>query len=125
MRIQKAKFETLVREIHTDVITALPPDLRAKAELVTVLTADRPTRQQLYDTGGVDDLLGLYEGISLTERHPEDSGTLPDRITLFRLNLADACESRKELCEEIRITILHELGHYFGFDEDYLENRGL
>ena len=125
MRIQKNKFEDLVREIHIRVIGALPADLRAKAELVSVITADRPSRQQLDDTGGIDDLLGLYEGISLPERHTEDSGTLPDRITLFRLNLADYCADMGELREEIRMTILHELGHYFGFDEDYLENRGL
>ena len=125
MRIQKASFDSLVREIHARVVGSLPPDLRAKAQLVTVVTADRPSPRQLEDTGGTDDLLGLYEGLSLPERHPEDSGTLPDRITLFRINLADTCADKEELRSEIRLTLLHELGHYFGFDEDYLEKQGL
>ncbi|MBP7734432.1 MAG: metallopeptidase family protein [Spirochaetes bacterium] len=113
-----ATFERMVRTIHTGVMEALDPDLRARAEKVTIVIADRPPR-------GDDDLLGLYEGISLPDRHIDDMEAVADRITLFRRSLLDACESIEELREEIRITLLHELGHYFGFDEDELLKRGL
>ncbi len=104
---------------------SLPDDLRAKAAEVSIVTADRPTPGQIEATGGEEDLVGLYEGISLTDRRVEDSGALPDLITLFRIPLLDSCDTRAELSREIRITILHELGHYFGFEEGDLEERGL
>lgn len=108
----------MVRSIHAVVMEDLEPDLRARAEEVTIVIADRPPR-------GDDDLLGLYEGISLPDRHIDDMEAVADRITLFRRPLLDACNTAAELREEIRITLLHELGHYFGFDEDELLTRGL
>lgn len=101
---------------------SLASDLRIRAEEVTIVIADRPPRGEI----GVDeDLLGLYEGISLKDRHFDDMAAVADRITLFRLPLLDACDNKDELKEEIRITIIHELGHYFGFEEDELLKRGL
>ena len=69
------------------------------------------------------DLFGLYEGIPLPERG-DDAGVLPDRITIYRLPLEDEFPDPAELEREIRITVLHELGHYFGLDEDRLEELG-
>lgn len=125
MQVDRTTFERLVGEIASRVLRALPPDLKEKAKLVSIVAADRPTLEQLELTGGADDLVGLYEGVSLVDRRVGDSGDLPDRITLFRAGLMDSCGSMKELREEIRITILHELGHHFGFEENELEERGL
>jgi predicted Zn-dependent protease with MMP-like domain len=123
MRMARAAFERIVRETHGKVMASLAPDLRARAEEVTIVIADRPPREAIED--GDDDLLGLYEGISLKDRHIDDMEAVADRITLFRLPLLDSCESGEELRDEIRITIIHELGHYFGFEEDDLLRRGL
>jgi predicted Zn-dependent protease with MMP-like domain len=123
MRMARTTFERIVREIHGGVMDSLARDLRARAEEVTIVIADRPPRDEIDD--GDDDLLGLYEGISLKDRHIDDMEAVADRITLFRLPLLDACDSEEELREEIRITIIHELGHFFGFEEDELLRRGL
>ena len=69
------------------------------------------------------DLFGLYEGVPLTERSSWDAGTLPDRITIYRRPLQEEFRS-EELEEEIRITVLHELAHFFGIDEDRLDELG-
>jgi predicted Zn-dependent protease with MMP-like domain len=122
MNLPKKKFEALVYEIAAQVVDSLPPHLRADAVNVTLQVADKPTRQQVAE--GAEDVLGLYEGTPLVDRTPDDILLEPDRITLFRLALTEMCESEEELREEIRLTIKHELGHYFGFDEDELEARG-
>jgi predicted Zn-dependent protease with MMP-like domain len=124
MRMSHGAFEKLVSGLFTRVLGSLPPDLRARAEAVTVIVADRPTRRERDITDG-DDLLGLYEGVSLPDRRVGDMETVADQITIFRLPLLAMCRDADELEEEIRVTILHELGHYFGFDEDELEKRGL
>jgi len=69
------------------------------------------------------DVFGLYEGVPLPERG-DWAGTLPDRIRIFRLPLVESFPDPAELEEEIRITVLHELAHYFGLDEDRLEELG-
>lgn len=124
MRMARTTFERTVRGIHREVMDSLEPGLRARAGEVTIVIADRPPRSEA-GPDGEDDLLGLYEGISLPERHIDDMEAVADRITLFRVPLLDACASESELREEIRITIIHELGHYFGFGEDELIRRGL
>ncbi|MBN2158151.1 MAG: metallopeptidase family protein [Spirochaetes bacterium] len=125
MRIARKTFEGLVREIAAGVLRSLPPDLKEKAKLVSIVAADRPTPEQIELSGGGNDLIGLYEGVSLVDRRIGDSGDLPDRISLFRDGFRDSCATMAELRKEIRITILHELGHYFGFEENELEERGL
>lgn len=124
MNIAKKKFEEMVFDIAAQIVDSLPPDLRADAVNVTLNVADKPSPDQLDEDDEPDDILGLYEGVPLVERNPDDVLLEPDRITLFRLALLDICEDETELCEEIRATIIHELGHYFGFDEDDLEKRG-
>jgi predicted Zn-dependent protease with MMP-like domain len=69
------------------------------------------------------DLFGLYEGVPLPERG-DDSGGLPDKITIYRVPLEEEFDDPDELEREIRITVLHELGHYFGLDEDRLTELG-
>ena len=124
MRMARKTFERIVREENNRLMKSLSPDLRALATSVTIIIADRPTRRESGRPKG-DDLLGLYEGISLPERHVGDMDAVADQITLFRIPLLDACGSIDELREEIRITLIHELGHYFGFEEDELLKHGL
>lgn len=125
MRVARDAFERMVQREAIKVVKSLPEELRIRAAEVPIVTAERPTPEQVELTGGDEDLVGIYEGISLPERRVDDSGTLPDRITLFRLPLLASCDTMADLRREIRITILHELGHFFGFGEGDLEDRGL
>ena len=70
------------------------------------------------------DLYGLYEGVPLPERSSADSGSLPDRIAIYRRPLEEDFDDPAELEHEIRVTVLHELAHYFGFDEDRIGELG-
>ena len=69
-------------------------------------------------------ILGLYEGVALTERTSEYTSALPDKITIYRLALADVCNTEEELVEQVAITVIHELGHPFGIDDDRLHELG-
>ena len=75
--------------------------------------------------GGEDSLFGLYEGVPLTQRGGEYHLVPPDRITIFRGPLERACASPQAIAREVRITVMHELGHHLGFEEDRLEELGL
>ena len=70
------------------------------------------------------DLLGLYDGVALTERCGDPTMELPDRIFVFRGPLLDMCETEEELVEEVRITVVHEIAHHFGIDDDRLHELG-
>ncbi len=69
-------------------------------------------------------ILGLYEGVAVTERTSEYTSALPDKITIYRLALADVCNTEEELVEQVAITVIHELGHHFGIDDDRLHELG-
>ena len=96
-------------------LDSLPPHLAAALDNVAVVVEDEHPDDP--------DLFGLYEGIPLPERG-DMAGALPDRITIFRLPLEEEFDDPAELEREIRITVLHELGHYFGLDEDRLAELG-
>jgi predicted Zn-dependent protease with MMP-like domain len=93
----------------------LPPHLAAALRNVAVVVEDENPEDP--------DLFGLYEGVPLPER-VDMAGSLPDRIAIYRLPLEEEFPDPAELEEEIRITVLHELGHYFGLDEDRLAELG-
>ena len=97
------------------VIASLPADLRDAIKNVEITVEDEDPDDP--------DLFGLYEGIPLPERG-DWGGALPDRIRIFRLPLVESFPDPAELEREIRITVLHELAHYFGIDEDRLEDLG-
>ena len=106
------RFEELV----SDALDLVPPQLAAAMDNVVVLVADRHLEEP--------DLLGLYEGVALTERDTTYAGTLPDTITIYRGALLDFCESEQEVVDEVAITVVHELGHHFGIDDDRLHELG-
>jgi predicted Zn-dependent protease with MMP-like domain len=96
-------------------VESLPPELRAAIRNVEIAVEDEHPDDP--------DLFGLYEGVPLTERG-DWAGSLPDRIRIFRRPLVESFPDRDELEAEIRITVLHEVAHYFGIDEDRLEDLG-
>ena len=104
-------FEQHVRR----ALDSLPAKLAGRIENIAVVVRDEHPDEP--------DLFGLYEGTPLPERG-EGGPTLPDRITIFRLPLEDSFSDPEELEEEIRITVLHELAHYFGLDEERLAELG-
>lgn len=120
--VSRAQFEKLVER----ALAELPPEFAKALDEVSIHIEDRPTPRQLKSLGLADDelLLGLYEGIALPDRSVELSGKLPDRITLFQDDIQQVSDSEPELVAEVRTTVLHELGHYFGMDEEDLDGVG-
>ncbi len=124
-------------DLLSEVIDQLPPAIRDLIDQVPVIVLDRPTAAMLRDLGvdandeeEASSLCGLHTGRSDTERSVEISGELPSNIHLFRegiVGLAGGWEgehAEDEIWEEIMVTLLHEIGHQFGLDEDDLERLG-
>jgi predicted Zn-dependent protease with MMP-like domain len=103
------------------VLDELPQWVLDQVDNLIVVVEERPTREQ--DPDG-DGLLGLYEGVSLLERSADYWGQLPDQITVFRQPHLSLGLERTELEAEIRRTVLHELGHHLGIDDDRLHELG-
>ena len=120
--VSKAEFARYVEQ----ALAELPEPFASHVDQITVEVKDRPTRKQLRDVGLEDDelLFGLYQGVSLMDRSVQHSGVLPDRILIFQEDHELACDSPAELVSEIRKTVLHEVGHHFGMDEDDLDQVG-
>ncbi|MGZ6738871.1 MAG: metallopeptidase family protein [Nocardioides sp.] len=114
LNVDPAAFDALVDR----ALDGIPDELARLVHNVVVLVEDEPPE------GEPDDLLGLYEGIALTERWGDPTLELPDRILVFRNPLLDLCESEAELVEEVRITVVHEIAHHFGIDDDRLHDLG-
>jgi predicted Zn-dependent protease with MMP-like domain len=103
-------------------LDGLPPELSGLLDNVAIVVEDWPKRSQ--GAGGRGEVLyGLYEGVPLTERGEYYYGVLPDRITIFRGPLEQDFGA-DELEEQVRITVVHEIAHFFGFDEERLEELG-
>lgn len=119
--ISNAEFDRAVEE----ALASIPEEFQPYLENVVIEVRARPDARLMREHDVPDDLLGLYVGVPL-----EDKGAagvhqaMPDRILIFRDNLREMCATRAELIEEIRITVLHEIGHHFGLDEDRLEELG-
>ena len=119
-RVRKFRFERLV----TEALRGLPPHIAEMLSNVDVVIEDEPTAMQLARVGKGNTLFGLYEGIPQTERAGYNFA-LPDKITIFRGPLERECVSDEEIAREVRITVLHELAHHFGFNEDQVADLGL
>ena len=103
-------------EEHVErALAALPPELKEAVRNVEISVEDEHLEEP--------DLFGLYEGVPLPERD-DWAGAIPDRIRIFRVPLVESYPDAAELEDEIRITVLHELAHYFGLEEDRLDELG-
>ena len=119
--ISDADFDQAVRA----ALDALPDEFCPYLENVVVEVRPRPDATLLAQYDETEDLLGLYVGVPLEDKGPTHTvPPLPDRILIFRDNLCALCRTREELIDEIRVTILHEIGHHFGLDEDRLAELG-
>ena len=110
--IDAATFDVLVAEALDEV----PRELAAMMSNLEVMVADV--------NPGEPDLLGLYEGIPLTERGDAYAGVLPDRITIYRLPLQAMCDTVFDLADEITVTVVHEIAHHFGIADEQLHAWG-
>ena len=105
-------FEELVGE----ALDTIPRELADAMDNVVVLVDGRHP--------GEPGLLGLYEGIALTDRTSDYGGVLPDRITIYQDAILDICADSDEVVQEVAITVVHEVAHHFGIDEDTLHDLG-
>lgn len=108
------QFDALVDQ----ALDEIPDEIAALVRNVVVLVEEEPPEDE------PDDLLGLYDGVALTERDSSVLQHLPDRIFIFRGPLLDMCEDEADLVEEIRITVVHEVAHHFGIDDARLHDLG-
>lgn len=109
----RERFEELVSE----ALDQVPAELAALIDNCVVLVEDEPPADD-------PDLLGLYDGTPLTERDSAYAGVLPDRITIFRNPTLDMCDSAEQVVAEVNITVVHEIAHHFGIDDDRLHDLG-
>jgi predicted Zn-dependent protease with MMP-like domain len=121
VEVTRAEFERMVG----DALDEIPEALASQLENVAVLVEDWPSRAQLARLGPGRTLLGLYEGVPLTVRGPLSySGVAPDRITIFQGPLSQRARDVDELAAQVRVTVLHEIGHYFGMSDERLHELG-
>jgi predicted Zn-dependent protease with MMP-like domain len=120
--VSKTKFADLVER----ALAELPEQFAEFLEEVPVEIRQRPTRRQLRQAGlEVDELLlGLYHGVPRPDRSVEHSGRMPDVIYIFQEDIELVSETEDDLVREVRTTVLHEIGHHFGLDEDDLKRLG-
>lgn len=102
-------------ELVADALDSIPPELTAYMDNVVITLAEDPP------TPG---LLGLYEGVPLTERGDSYGGVLPDQILIYWREILAICDTAEDVVEEVRITVIHEIAHHFGIDDDRLHELG-
>jgi predicted Zn-dependent protease with MMP-like domain len=111
--MSRARFEELVSE----ALDTIPAELTRLMTNVVVLVEDEPPEDD-------PDLLGLYDGIALTERDSSYTMVVPDRITIFRNPTLEMCDTEDQVVEEVGITVVHEIAHHFGIDDARLHELG-
>ena len=114
------------RRLVTEVLETLPREFAERLENVAVVVEDEPTREQIRGAGldpRDDTLFGLYEGVPLEARGHEYTA-LPDKISIFYRPIVESCSSAAEIRDEIRTTVLHEVAHFFGIDDEDLDEWG-
>jgi predicted Zn-dependent protease with MMP-like domain len=114
IEVSPERFEQLVAA----AIDVIPPDLARHMENVAVVIEDVPPDDH-------PDVLGLYEGIPLTARDTWYIAAMPDRIRIFRIPILRMCASQAEVVREVYITVVHEVGHHFGIDDERLHELGV
>jgi predicted Zn-dependent protease with MMP-like domain len=108
--VARSRFEEMVGE----ALDTLPAELARMMHNVAVVVED----------GVEPHLLGLYRGVPLTERTSHYSAVLPDKITIFQLAICARCDTEQDVIDEVRTTVVHEVGHHFGIDDDRLHELG-
>jgi predicted Zn-dependent protease with MMP-like domain len=111
IEVAREKFEELVSE----ALDTIPAELTRMMDNVVVVVVDDPPEPNL---------LGLYTGIPLTERGGWYSAVLPDRIEIYRNTINQICDTEDDVVQEVRITVVHEIAHHFGIDDDRLHELG-
>jgi predicted Zn-dependent protease with MMP-like domain len=113
LHITSDEFDDLVSR----GLDSVPSELMDMLDNVVVLVEAEPPADEPH-------LLGLYEGVPLTDRGANQGGMLPDRITIFRGPIVRQCVTHDEVVDEVRVTVIHELAHHFGIDDDRLDELG-
>ena len=113
LQLDADDFEKLVIE----ELDLLPDDMVDRIENVAFVTEDRPEDGSL-------NILGLYQGVALTHRETYGFGELPDRIVLYREPLLSVCDDLEQLHDQVHVTLVHEIGHYYGLDDEQLHELG-
>ena len=111
--MSRQRFEELVGR----ALDTIPSDLSRLIDNVAVFVEDE-------SPAGQPSLLGLYEGIPLTDRDRSYAGALPDRITIFRRPILRVCATEEAVVRQVRITVVHEVAHHFGIDDERLDELG-
>ncbi len=111
--IPPEEFEDLVAE----ALDEIPDELARLVENVVFVVEDDSETER-------GRLLGLYEGIPLTERGGWYAGVMPDRITIYRVPILAICETVEDVVDEVHVTVVHEIAHHFGIDDDRLHELG-
>lgn len=116
-----------IRKEVARIVDRLPREFREQLRNVEFVVEKRPSRELLLGEGldpQNDTIYGIYQGVPLPERSSLDPPLLPDKITIFADPLSEDFPNPDDLREEIRLTVLHEIAHYFGMDEDQVEDLG-
>lgn len=113
--MQRARFERLVAQ----ALDNLPPKFAERLTNIAVIVEPRPSREVAKDLGG--DILGLYQGASEMEQSPMAPYELPEVIVIYQDNIEAVCRTDDEIVEEVRKTVIHEVGHHFGLTDDQME----
>lgn len=103
-------------ELVDDALDKIPEEFARRLRNVVILVRDHNEEDPT--------ILGLYEGVALTERTHDHTGFLPDAIFIYKQALEAVCDSEEQLAHEVKVTVFHEVGHYFGMDEEQLHTLG-
>ncbi len=117
--MDRKRFEELVAE----AIDGLPDDFRKKLENIAIVVEDKPSREIQSKFRG-ELLLGLYTGVPLSNRSVWSNYPLPDFIAIYQRNIERICRTDREIIDQVQRTVMHEIGHYFGMDEEELRDSG-
>ncbi len=107
--------ETAFADLVEQALADIPDALRSLMDNVAIFVEDR---------GDDPDMLGVYEGIPLTERHDYGGLAMPDRIVIYRLPILEICTTLDDVVSEVLVTVVHEIAHHFGIDDDRLHELG-
>ncbi|MBI3967724.1 MAG: metallopeptidase family protein [Chloroflexi bacterium] len=120
--LSRARFEQIVAR----ALDTLPPEIQSQMQNVEVVVAERPTAAELREAGlgPNESMYGFYRGVPLTDRTSSYGFALPDKISIYRQTLLEDFRTDRELLREIRRTVVHEIAHHFGIDDDRLTELG-